>query len=89
MNLRKHLLKHHPQQYDQAIVDHQWDYKSSTQTDGFLHNAYNVRTQGVPPFSQSTFLEYLVHFIVADDQVHPINLIFFHALTHSLVDLCR
>jgi hypothetical protein len=53
------------------------------------HNARDARTQEVPLFSLATFLESLVHFIVADDQVCPINFVSFHTLTCPLVNSCR
>ena len=34
-----------------------------------------LRDQELPPFSPATFLEHLVHFVVADDQVHLNHLV--------------
>jgi hypothetical protein len=70
-NLRRHLYKIHPEEYDRAIVDNNWDYKLSTHSDGASthQNAHNLRNQDLPQFSPATFLEQLVRFVVADDQV--------------------
>ncbi len=52
-------------------MDNKWDYKLLTHSDGTsIHNkAHDVNNLEVPLFSAHTFLEYLVHFIIADDQV--------------------
>ncbi|KAI9433687.1 hypothetical protein BJY52DRAFT_1198561 [Lactarius psammicola] len=69
-NLQDHLRKRHPKEYDQAVVEHRWNYKLSTQSDAATahKNTRNVRDQGFPPFSAATFLDHLAHFIIADDQ---------------------
>lgn len=70
-NLRYHLYKVHPEDYDEAILKHGWNYKLSTQTNStFTHNnKRKTRDEGLPPFSPETFLEYLVQFVVANDEV--------------------
>lgn len=69
--------------YDQTVIEQNWPYKLSTEVKNTSkNNAGNVRNQGLPWFSSEAFLEYLVQFIVADDQVSPVNLAFFLALTH-------
>ena len=81
-NLRRHLLKQHPTEYDTAIVDNKWDYKLSTHSDDAAHNnTRNVTDPQVPPFSPQAFLEYLVRFVVADDQVRLNDFMFFYTLT--------
>lgn len=71
-NLRNHLLKQHPTEYDEAVLDRQWPYKLSTQTgDASVQNSHNAANRQVPPFTSEAFLEHLVRFIVADDQVCP------------------
>jgi len=59
-------------------MDNKWDFKLSTQVNvPSNHSALNATTRSVLPFSTNTFLEYLVHFIVADDQVCLVILDFF------------
>jgi hypothetical protein len=81
-NLRRHLYNEHGEEYDKVILQHKWGYKLSTESRGA--STQNARDQGdrdVPSFSPAAFLEHLVHFVVADDQVSPDDLIFFHTLT--------
>jgi hypothetical protein len=78
-NLRNHLYKQHAEEYDRTVLGHQWKYKLSTQSSNAASG--NVRDRSLPQFSPVAFLEHLVRFIVADDQVSPNNLVFFHALT--------
>jgi len=80
-NLWNHLRKHHAEEYNQAVVDNKWDYTCMTDmNDASAHNVSNAIRRVLPPFSLQVFLEYLVRFIVADDQVHLIAL-FLHTLT--------
>ena len=48
-----------------------WNYKLSTKVDSTsVHvNKRKLHDEEIPPFTPETFLEHLVHFIVADDQV--------------------
>ena len=72
----------HDKVYDQMVIERNWPYKLSTEVKNVSKkDAGNVRDHGLPRFSSEAFLEYLVRFIVADDQVSPINLAFFLALT--------
>jgi len=83
MNLKNHLHNHHPLEYDKANKDNNWEYKTLAMSkDATAHGAHNAITQSVPPFSEEAFLEYLVRFVVADDQVWFTNLGFLHVLTH-------
>lgn len=84
-NLRYHLRTHHGDVYDAAIREHGWDYKLSTNLRGPSTqslNSRNQRSQDIPSFSPEAFLEYLVRFIVADDQVSANDLVVFHILTY-------
>ena len=81
-NLRGHLYREHAEEYDEAVVHYKWPYKLSTESDAPTENARNQRGQEVPSFSPAAFLEHLVRFIVADDQVSPDDLVFFHTLTN-------
>ena len=81
-NLRRHLYNEHGEEYDKVILQHKWGYKLSTEShSASTQNACNQGDRNVPSFSLVAFLEHLVHFVVADDQVSPDNLIFFHTLT--------
>lgn len=69
-NLRRHLRLIHPEDYDQAVVENKWAYPLSTQTNvASAHKDRTLRDPNLPPFSPSSFMEHLVRFIVADDQV--------------------
>jgi hypothetical protein len=88
-NLRRHLRNYHPQEYDNVVVANKWDFQLSTQVNvASNHSAHNATTRSVPPFSAATFLDHLVRFIVADDQVWFTNLGFVHVLTHLQVYSC-
>src|SRR5258708_5889606 len=85
LNLQRHLLQVHTEEYDKAVVQHKWAYKLSTES----HNvstqiAHNQHGQEVPLFSPAVFLEYLTCFIVATDQVMPVGLLFFHLIYNIL-----
>lgn len=77
------MYLHHPALYDRTVVANKWPYKLTSQLNNVSSkkNAGNARDQALPGFSPEAFIEYLVRFIVADDQVSPNNLVFFLALT--------
>ena len=82
-NLRRHLYNLHAEEYDKAVVQYKWPVKLSTESrDASTQNAHNQCGREVPSFSPAAFLEHLVRFIVADDQVSPDDLVFFHTLTN-------
>src|SRR5258707_8231542 len=82
-NLRRHLLQVHAEEYNKAVVQHKWAYKLSTESCNVSTQiARNQCSQEVPLFSPAVFLEHLACFIVADDQVSPDGLVFFHTLTN-------
>jgi len=88
-NLRSHLRIIHPTEYDEAVAANGWPYKLSTEVNNpSAQNSRDDTTRIVPPFSPEAFLEYLIHFIVADDQVWLINVRFFRTLTNLLVNSC-
>jgi hypothetical protein len=67
-DLQKHLYRRHPNEYDEACTTYHWPNRrlqsvgeAPTQTHGAHGN--------LPPFSNKTFMNHLVRFIVADDQV--------------------
>jgi hypothetical protein len=80
-NYRKHLTKNHPAIYDKAVLENNWPYPLSTEKPGARATVGELRKRGLPQFTPETFLDYLVRFIVADDQVS--NLCPF--LTHVLI----
>ena len=63
------MYKNHPKEYDQVVEQNNWAYKPSTHTKDTDNNSHNIRKPGLPRFSPETFMEYLVRFIIADDQV--------------------
>lgn len=78
MNLCKHLFKYHPEEYNKAILDNHWPYKPlMVSNDVAVGNAQNFAIQSVLPFTEESFLEYLTHFIVADNQVCSLILYLF------------
>src|SRR5713226_4160059 len=87
-NLRRHLLQVHAEEYNKAVVQHKWAYKLSTKSCNVSTQiARNQHGWEVPLFSPVVFLEHLAHFVVADDQVSPDGLMFFHTLT-NLQSIC-
>ena len=73
----------HPIIYDQTVQENNWQCKLSTQAknSSSRKNTSNMHDQSLPQFSREVFLDYLVSFIVADDQVSQNNLMFFLTLT--------
>jgi hypothetical protein len=89
-NLRRHLYNIHAAEYDAAVVLHNWPVKLSTQTrDPSTQNPRLTRDSRLPSFSPSAFLEHLVRFVAADDQVSPNNLTFFRTPKFSVNSRCR
>jgi hypothetical protein len=77
-NLRRHLHNEHSEEYDKAVAQHKWGYRLSTESrNATTQDARNQSDQVIPIFSPEAFLEHLVHFVVADDQVSPDDLMFF------------
>ena len=78
-NLRRHLYQIHAEEYDKAVLHHKWTYKLSSESrDPSTHDARNKRDRELPQFSPVAFLEHLVRFVVADDQVSPNDPAFIH-----------
>ena len=76
-NLHRHLHTIHVQEYDDQVTKNKWAYKLSTQVNSVsMHNTVRkVRNQELPSFSLAVFLEHLIRFIVADDQVCLIHFV--------------
>jgi hypothetical protein len=65
-NLRNHPIKHHEAYYTDLCAKEGWSYatkKDKKPTVG------DNRKMALPAFTPDTFLEYLVRFVTADDQV--------------------
>lgn len=65
-NLRSHLRKRHPKEYDQAIKTHGWDYDLSSEVG---KNSRNICNQETPSYTNEGFHRATAVWIVADDQV--------------------
>jgi len=65
-NLRKHLKREHEAAYHQKCQDEGWGYGTKKIPQPSIGDN---RKSALPPFSPEAFLEYLVRFITADDQV--------------------
>jgi hypothetical protein len=63
------MYKNHAKEYDHAVVKYGWKYRLSTDSKNSGNNPRDARQEKLPQFSPETFMEYLVRFIVADDQV--------------------
>lgn len=72
--LRNHLLTIHKDAYERACKQHNWKYLQVSQ-DGSeaASTTQNVPRQPRAPFSSKSFLDHLIKFIIADDQVSPMR----------------
>ena len=64
-NLQSHLQKHHTNLYERTCEENKWNYKPKVTLTIVGANRKSV----LPAFSPETFLDYLVHFVMTDDQV--------------------
>jgi hypothetical protein len=69
------MRKLHGVVYDAEILKHGWKVKLST-SQGNADPKNDTRDVDVPRFTQETFVEHLVRFIVADDQVSLFSCLF-------------
>ncbi len=70
LNLQNHLYSKHVDIYNKLIVEKKWRLHLSTDEKGGGDTSVGALRRGrIPKFSLSSFCEYLVRFIVADDQV--------------------
>jgi hypothetical protein len=74
-NLRRHLKSKHAADYDKAIMENGWSYRPSTDVKSGNSNS-EARSSFPPPFNQASFIDHIIRFIVADDQVS--NAFIFH-----------
>jgi hypothetical protein len=72
----------HASAYDQAVQENGWGFKLSTQGNDAPFNAAKLRDESIPDFSPDVFLDHLVSFVVADDQVSPQKSMYFLTLTY-------
>lgn len=79
-NCRNHLLNKHGDIYDKTVQEKNWRYRLSADRHGAKRIVDERRDRTLPPFSSESFIDYLVRFIVADDQVSNV----FRTLTHVL-----
>lgn len=79
LNLRKHLASEHSDAYDKAIVENSWNYRFSSDVKSGKTNTVEARKHSLPPFTQKSFIDYIIRFVVADDQVSN---------TFSVTNLC-
>ncbi|KAN0118276.1 Ribonuclease H-like domain containing protein [Russula decolorans] len=68
LNLRKHLASKHTAAYDKAIVENNWNYCLSNEVKSGKSNTVEARKHSLPPFTQASLIDYIIHFVVADDQ---------------------
>jgi len=69
LNLRKHLARWHSAAYDKAIVENNWDYRHSSQLMSSKLDTVEARKHSLPLFTQASFIEYIIRFVITDDQV--------------------
>jgi len=82
-NCRKHLIACHPVIYDKTILETNWPYHLSTESPKSRITIGELRKRTLPQFSLQSFIDYLVCFIIANDQVSNLFLFLFHVLTSS------
>ncbi len=72
LNLQNHLYSKHTDIYNKLIVKKKWHLRLSTDEKGGGDTSIGALRRGrIPKFSLSSFCEYLVRFIVVDNQVMP------------------
>lgn len=81
-NCRNHLLSRHAAVYDKTVQENNWPYRLSTEKPGKA-TVGELRKRALPQFTLDSFIEYLVRFIVADDQVSKLPLSLAHVLIFS------
>jgi hypothetical protein len=79
-NLRKHLVNHHAAIYDKAIVENRWSYRLSAEQKSGKSVTAGGREPSLPPFTLASFIDCIIRFVVADDQVSN---------TFSFTNLCH
>lgn len=86
-NCRNHLISRHAELYNATILAKKWPYPLTTDEPGARKTVGQLRKHALPEFTLQSFVDYLVRFIVADDQVS--NLFVSNARPHIfLVNPC-
>ena len=76
------MYKNHSKEYDQVVRQYGWNHWLSTQTNTPTgDNTCSTHNPLPSHFSPEIFMEYLSHFIIADDQVSLKLSLSYHALT--------
>jgi hypothetical protein len=75
LNLQKHLASKHTADYDKAIMENHWNYHPSTDVKSGKSDS-EAQNHSLLLFTQASFLDYIICFIIADDQVS--NTFIFH-----------
>lgn len=78
-NCRNHVRNQHAAIYDKTVQENNWPYRLSTEPSAKT-TVGELRKRALPSFTSESFIDYLVRFIVADDQVSNL----FHSLTYVL-----
>ena len=68
-NCNKHLRINHLDIYDKMVADKGWPYPFSTEVASAQITITDMCRHVLPQFTPVTFLDYLVQFVVANDQV--------------------
>jgi hypothetical protein len=82
-NCRSHVVKRHPEIYDKTVIEKRWPYPLSTDEPGAKTTVGELRKSALPEFTLQSFVDYLIRFIVTDDQVSNLFLSLSHVLTSS------
>src|SRR5260370_31738426 len=85
-NLRKHLASKHTAAYNRTIVEKNWNYHLSS--DVKSSNSVEASKHSLPPFTQSSFIDYIICFVIADDHVSYAFSISYLCTHPYLVDSC-
>ena len=79
-NLRHHLRNQHAAIYDKTVQENNWPYPLSTEEPHAKPTVGQLHKSALPSFTLESFNDYLVRFVVTDNQVSNL----FHFLTHVL-----
>jgi hypothetical protein len=67
-NLCNHLIKRHPNKYNEASAKHGFLNRHLLRTEDASSQGIRIGHQNIPPFSETMFMDYLVRFIITDNQ---------------------
>ncbi len=66
-NLQKHLASKHTAAYDRTIVEKNWNYHLSS--DVKSGKSVEASKHSLPLFTQTLFIDYIICFVIANNQV--------------------